>query len=347
MADVSSAARLWSEAAGLVQAGTPAALATVAKQRGSLPMAGDAKMLVTADGRRAGTIGGGCVEADVVRQALATLDDGTPSFVKHTLNADLAGDIGLSCGGTVDLFLEPLFPSDELARLCDAVANGIEARAAITILTGLEWNGRPEKAALVDDQCVSVGQSAAVDPAAFPERKPGQVLIDEERSLFVEWIPRTPRVIIFGAGHVGAAIASVAAIAGFHVVVIDDRDEFANKERVPRAHEIIVSDFGEVLDRLVLDEDDYVLAATRGHGFDATIVQCTAASRARYVGMLGSRRKQAVVKKALATAGVPAEALERVKTPIGLEIGADTPAEIAVSVVAELIRTRRLTELSE
>ena len=115
--DVSDQARLWAEAARLVESGTPAALATVARQRGSLPMAGDAKMLVTADGRCAGTIGGGCVEADVVRQALATLDHGKPDFVRHTLNVDLAGDIGLSCGGTVDLFLEPLFPSDELARL--------------------------------------------------------------------------------------------------------------------------------------------------------------------------------------------------------------------------------------
>jgi xanthine dehydrogenase accessory factor len=156
-----------------------------------------------------------------------------------------------------------------------------------------------------------------------------------------------PRLIIFGAGHVGAAIAAVAATVGFHVVVVDDRDDFANQENVPGADEIIVDDFGKALDDFSLDGDDYVLATTRGHSYDAIIVERTATSRARYVGMLGSRRKHAVIHKALLTAGVPASALDRVKTPIGLPIGADTPAEIAVSVVAELIQTRRLAQSPE
>lgn len=340
-------AQLWAEAARLVETGTPAALATVARQRGSLPMAGDAKMLVVPSGRSMGTIGGGCVEADVIRQALSTLERGSPDFVRHTLNADVAGDIGLSCGGTVDLFLEPLLPSGEMIRLCRAVASGIEERAAITILTGLEWNGQPKKVALVNDERIVVGPKDSLDLTPFSERHSGCVLIDRERSVFVEWIPRMPRLIIFGAGHVGAAIAAVAAPTGFHVVVVDDRDDFANQENVPGAHEIIVDDFGKALDGFSLDEDDYVLATTRGHSYDAIIVERTAASRASYVGMLGSRRKQAVIRKALLTAGVPAEALDRVKTPIGIAIGADTPAEIAVSVVAELIQARRLAQSAE
>ncbi len=344
---MSEGALLWTEAARLMDAGTPAALATVARQRGSLPMAGDAKMLIAPDGRRAGTIGGGCVEADVVRQALETLEQGTPAVVRHTLNADLAGDIGLSCGGTVDLFLEPLLPSHDLAQLCKSVASGITARSVITILTGLHWNGTPKKTALVGDESVTVGSAEATDPSPFSTRHPGRVLIDEEREVFVEWIPRVPRVIIFGAGHVGAAIASVAASAGFYVLVVDDREDFANKTNVPDAHEIIVADFSEALDSIVLDGDDYVLATTRGHGYDATIVESTARSGARYVGMLGSKRKQAVIRKALSRAGVTADALARVKTPIGLPIGADTPGEIAVSVVAELIQTRRLAESAE
>ncbi len=130
-------AALWAEAGRLAGPGIPAALATVARQRGSLPMASDAKMLVTAAGRRDGTVGGGCVEAEVVHQALATLNAGTPSFARHTLNADAAGDIGLSCGGTVELFLEPVLPSPDLARLCHAVAAGIEQRRKVTVLTGL------------------------------------------------------------------------------------------------------------------------------------------------------------------------------------------------------------------
>ena len=336
---------VWAEAARLAAAGTPAALATVARQRGSLPMAGDAKMLVTAEGRHLGTVGGGCVEADVVRQALAALAAGSPSVVRHTLNADVAGDIGLSCGGTVDLFLEPLVPSQELARLCEAVAAGIEARSAVTVLTGLEWNGSPVKAADIGGEQVTVGPDGErLDLGAFSERRPGQVLIDRERAVLVEWLSRVPRVIIFGAGHVGSAIAHVAAGAGFRVVITDDRKDFANKDNVPDAHEIIVGDFQSVLDGLALDEDDYVLATTRGHSYDAYIVERAATTRAGYVGMLGSKRKRAVIWKALTGAGVSAADLARVKSPIGLEIGADTPAEIAVSVVAELIRMRRVAQ---
>jgi xanthine dehydrogenase accessory factor len=166
--------------------------------------------------------------------------------------------------------------------------------------------------------------------------------VDERTGAFVEPIVRMPRLTIFGAGHVGAELAQLAVRAGFYVVVVDDRAEFANAGRVPAANEIVVDDFRKVLDRLVFDEDDYVIAATRGHSFDAYIIERTAASGAGYVGMLGSQRKRAVIWRALEAAGVPAEALQRVRSPIGVEIGADTPAEIAVSVVAELVRLRRL-----
>ncbi len=343
---MSETADLWAEAARLARSRTPSALATVARQRGSLPMASDAKMLITGDGRRRGTVGGGCVEADVVTQSLEMLERGTPTFVSHTLNADTAGDIGLSCGGTVELFLEPVVPSDEMAELCDAVADGIARRSSVTVLTGLEWNGGPEKVALVDERRVEVGAGNLPVEEIRGQRR-GGVLVDRDRAMFIEWIRRVPRVIIFGAGHVGAAIARVAADAGFHVVVTDDREDFANKNAVPEAHEIIVGDFNTVLDGLELDGDDYVLATTRGHSYDANIIGRTAGSNAGYVGMLGSKRKRAVIWKALANAGVDAEDLERVHSPIGLDIGADTPGEIAVSVVAELIRTRRLAESRE
>jgi xanthine dehydrogenase accessory factor len=128
------------------------------------------------------------------------------------------------------------------------------------------------------------------------------------------------------------------------VTVVDDRAEFANPDRVPLANEIVVEDFRMVLDRLTFDEDDYVIAATRGHSFDAYVIERTAGSGAGYVGMLGSERKRAVIWRALEAAGVDSAALQRVRSPIGVEIGADTPAEIAVSVVAELVRHRRLGE---
>ena len=330
---------LWRAAADAAERGTLAAMATVARKRGSLPLADDAKMLVTAAGERLGTVGGGCVEAEVTAQALASAERGQPSVVRHTLNADLAGDVGLSCGGTVELFLEPLVPSDRLAQLCRGVADSMERRQHVTVLTALEWEGGPRKLARAEGTAWSLGDWSGTVP--WPVAGPGSAFLDPDSRLFVEPIPRTARVLGFGAGHVGAEIAKIAAGAGFYVVVIDDRADFANAERIPWAAGIIADDFNAVLDTLTLEADDFVISATRGHAFDATIVERTAASAAGYVGMLGSRRKLAVVRHALEAAGVPAEALDRVRCPIGEDIGADTPAEIAVSVVAELIRLRR------
>jgi xanthine dehydrogenase accessory factor len=317
---------IWRAAEQLAGSGTLAAMATVSRRRGSLPMAQDAKLVVTEDGRRWGTVGGGCVEADVTRQALAVARDGKPAFVAHTLNADLAGDVGLSCGGTVELFLEPIVSTQTMARLYEAVADAIEHRVPVTVRTAVDWANGPSKMAVIGDEEIVVGS------APFH---------DSRLTTHDELLPRVPRLIVIGAGHVGVEIARVASAVGFHVVVMDDRAEFANTERIPCADELVVEEFRTFLDRLALDEDDYVLATTRGHSFDAYVIERTAGSDARYVGMLGSRRKKEVVFKALAQAGVPQEALDRVKVPIGEPIGADTPEEIAVSVVAELIRVRR------
>jgi xanthine dehydrogenase accessory factor len=335
---VSERAALWRAAARAAADGTPAALATVARRRGSLPMASDAKMLVRPDGARLGTIGGGCLEADVIGQALDALGSGQPALVRHTLNADVAGDLGLSCGGTVELFVEPVVVGPEAAALYAAAADAIAARRRATVFTALDWDAGPRKLLVAGEVVRAVGnwpQSAAsAQPAA-----PG---VDPDGRLFIEPIPRVPRVILFGAGHVAAEIARAAAGTDFHVVVVDDREEFANRERFPAAAEVVVADLRAALDDLALDADDYVIACTRGHAMDALVVERTAASPARYVGMLGSRRKQAVIWKALETAGVPRAALERVKVPIGEAIAADTPGEIGIAVMAELIRLRRL-----
>jgi xanthine dehydrogenase accessory factor len=317
-----SRATLWHAAADAAERGVVAALATVARKRGSLPLADDAKMLVSASGDRLGTVGGGCVEAEVTEQALATVSLGHPTIVKHTLNSDIAGDVGLSCGGTVELFLEPLLNDSSAARLYREVGDAIERRRQLTVLTALDWSNGPQKT--VRDGV---------------ERRSS--FVDETAARFVEPVPRAPRVIVFGAGHVGAEIVRIAAGAGFHVVAVDDREEFANRERLPDAGEVIAEDLNNVLDRLRLEADDYVIAATRGHAFDAGVIERTAGSPAGYVGMLGSRRKLAVVRRALEGMGVSAEHLDRVRCPIGEDIGADTPAEIAVAVVAELIRVRR------
>lgn len=345
-------AAVWLAAAEAIEAGKAAAFATVARKRGSLPMASDAKMLVTADGGRWGTVGGGCTEADVTAQALGTIETGQPTFVKHTLNSDLIGDLALSCGGTVELFVEPLLPSEGLTRLCRAVGEGIERREPVTVATAIEWRDGPAKVAQVGDQRFTVGAGDQLlhahrppsSPAAVqgPSHRETSAFVDDKAGAFIEPILRLPRLTIFGAGHVGVELARLASRAGFYVVVVDDRAEFANRERLPEANEVVAEEFRGVLNRLRFDADDYVIAATRGHSYDAYIVERTAGSGAGYVGMLGSKRKRAVIWKALEDAGVDRRALARVRSPIGVEIGADTPAEIAVSVVAELVRLRRL-----
>jgi xanthine dehydrogenase accessory factor len=332
---VSDRADLWRAAAAAAREGREAALATVARRRGSLPMASDAKMLVEPNGRRLGTIGGGCLEADVTGQALETIGRGGPALVRHTLNADVAGDLGLSCGGTVELFLEPVVVGDEAAALYAAAAAAIDTRTCATVLTPLDWADGPRKTLQVGSQLRTIG--VAVAPIA-----PVAPVVQVEAGLLVEPLPRVPRLLLFGAGHVAAEIARAAAATDFHVVVVDDREEFANRDRFPTAVEVIVRDLPGVLAALTLDPDDYVIACTRGHALDAVVIEATAASAACYVGMLGSRRKREVIWKALERSGVPRDALERVKVPIGEEIGADTPGEIGISVMAELIRVRRL-----
>jgi xanthine dehydrogenase accessory factor len=336
---------LWEAAARFAADGVAAALATVSRHRGSLPMSTNAKMLVTREGRKMGTVGGGCVEADVIQQAIEAIERGRPAFVQHTLNADVAGDLGLSCGGTVQLFLEPVLAGPAMAELCMHVADGIRTRERVAVFTGIEWAGGPRKAARVGQRTLNAAGNGTLPADEDTWARDGNTFLDESRSLFVERMPRVPRVVVCGAGHVGVEIARAAARAGFHVVVADDREDFANAERIPDAHQIIVGDFSRLFDGFRVDEDDYVLATTRGHSYDAIVVERAAQTPAKYVGMLGSRRKKAVIWKALQEAGVPAHALQRVHCPIGLEIGADDPAEIAISVVAELIRCRRVGEL--
>jgi xanthine dehydrogenase accessory factor len=331
-------ALLWRVAADAARAGRPAALATVARRRGSLPMASDAKLLVEADGRRLGTIGGGCLEADVIAQTLDVIGRGLPALVRHTLNADVAGDLGLSCGGTVELLLEPVIHGAEAAALYDAVAAAIDGRTPGTVLTALDWADGPRKTLQTGKEPCAVGLPL-IPPLPPITNAPS---VDEGLQAFVEPLPRTPRLILFGAGHVAAEIARAAAGTDFHVVVVDDRDEFANRDRFPHAAEVVVRDLPGALDALAFGGGDDVAACTRGHAMDAVVVEHAATSAARYVGMLGSRRKREVIWNALETAGVPRGALERVKVPIGEDIGADTPGEIGISVMAELIRLRRL-----
>jgi xanthine dehydrogenase accessory factor len=241
--------------------GRRAALATIVTARGSIPSFQSAKMLVGEDGSQIGTVGGGCVEADVWQAAREVIEVGVPRTLTFNLNKDPKYDAGLVCGGTLEVFVEPLWPS--------------------------------------------------------------------------------PALHIFGAGHVGHAVYRVATMAGFEVVVADDREAFANRERFPEAREVLVDELEQICARITPTKASFLFIATRGHHDDMRVLRWAVGTPAHYIGMVGSRRKVSTICRVLDEAGLLGDALERVHAPVGLEIGATTPEEIAISVVAELIAIRR------
>ena len=217
-------------------------------------------MLVFADGRIVGTIGGGCYENDAVGRAREAIASGKPALVSYDLNDDFVQESGLICGGQMEVYIDPIAPA--------------------------------------------------------------------------------PPLYIVGAGHVGWHLARMAAEAGFRIHVIDDREKFANAERFPAAENIEVDDIGAWLHRAELPPGAYAVVVTRGHTHDFEALRALAARELRYVGLIGSRAKVARIFDALEAEGMPVECLRRVHAPIGLDIGAITPAEIAVAILAELIATR-------
>lgn len=279
-------------------------------------------MLVGAEGRLVGSVGGGCVEAEVIGAALEVQRRRAPTLMTHHLNADLAGDLGLSCGGTVDIFVEPLVAEESYIRVLDSAA----AAESGLVRTATAWDG--------------AGPIKTFEPLRTRGGRAGSAASLSRDGRYVEErLLLAPRVLVFGAGHVGGAIARAAAAAGFRVVVIDDRAEYADPARFPGVD--VLADVDQALVRYPLTAGDAAVIATRGHRNDALILERVATSPAGYVGLLGSKRKKIVVTKGLKAAGVPAKSLQRVRVPVGLAIGAVTPEEIAVSVVAELIAWRR------
>jgi xanthine dehydrogenase accessory factor len=303
-------------------------------------MSATAKMLVTATGARIGTVGGGCLEAEITERALEVIERREPAASEHTLNAELAGDYGLTCGGTALMFIEPIVVDPGLASIYGEAVALLGRGERGMLVTALDWSARPAKA-LVLPAGRSVGDAdarmKAVLAAAVAEG-------EEQRfddGVFVERLAGAPRLVVFGGGHVGARVAEAAAFAGWRVTVVDDRPDFADPSRLPFAEGTVVCDFFDLPATLRFDEETYVVVATRGHQHDALIVEQLARHDLRYLGMLGSRRKVALTWRLLVQSGIPQERLDRAHAPVGLAIGADTPEEIAVSIVAEMIAVRR------
>jgi xanthine dehydrogenase accessory factor len=251
---------IFEEVVRMRQAGGRGALATIVHTNGSIPSYESSRMLVREDGSIVGTIGGGCVEADVWAAAKEVIHTEQPRKMTFNLNHDAAYDAGLICGGTLEIFIEPILPQ--------------------------------------------------------------------------------PMLYIFGGGHVASAAARVAHLAGFAIGIVDDRESFANTDRFPMASAIHTS-YQEAFEKIQPSGSTYLLIVTRGHKDDMRVLAWAVRTEARYVGMIGSRRKVISVYQALEQEGFSEKEFVRVHAPVGLEIGALTPEEIGVSIAAELIAVRR------
>ncbi|MEO1237282.1 MAG: XdhC family protein [Planctomycetota bacterium] len=274
----------------------------VVSTKGSTPQKAGALMLVLETGKTLGTLGGGCVEAEVRTRAVRLMMNGESRLLRFSLDRDYGWDDGLICGGVMDIAARTLRTAADAGPWRDA-------------LTAVE-SGR--------DGCLRV---EVEDEAG-------------ERVSFEHVVEAPPKLVIAGGGHVGLALANVAGPMGFEVVVVDDRADYASAARFPVA-QTVVGDIATELSRMELDASCYVVIVTRGHQHDAEALEAVIRSPARYVGLIGSRRKVHMILKGLREEGVEESFIARVYTPIGLAIGAVTPGEIAVSIAAELVAVRR------
>ena len=324
----------------------------VVETRGSTPQKAGALMIVDPAGGQAGTLGGGCVEAEVKQKAIRNA--GRPGAEVHSfvLDHDYAWADGLICGGKMVITTEALRGEGPLAyyrayrRLLEAGEGFTEAVVVDPERVGGS-PAYPVGARFVFD---ADGRLAAGWPVAGA---PGHVddrlapLEDRPRPSVrggLAVLPTLPRVrlVVVGAGHVGQAVASLASQADFDVWVVDDRQQYANPERFPTAEKLVVGPIDEVLPNLDVTRHTFALIVTRGHGHDQEALYQLAPTPASYVGLIGSKRKIRLIFESLREAGVPEETLARVSAPVGFDIGSQTVTEIAVSIVAELIARRNL-----
>lgn len=331
-----------------VRAGRPVAFAALVETRGSTPQKAGATMLVFADGSQAGTLGGGCVEAEVKRRALALLADGPRQMLSFQLDHDYGWDDGLICGGRMLMLVDPVRPGDDLTyheRLEEALRTGRGVTEGI-VING-ETAGVPEATRLLFDKegsLLAARGATEASPAVCAHLRP---LSERPRPYVdggVSFLPHLPRcrLVIVGGGHVGCKVAELAAQVDFDVWVIDDREEYCNTARFPGATRLICGPMDEVLPRLEVDGDTFCIIVTRGHHHDETALFHLVNRPSRYLGMIGSKRKIRLIFDDLRREGISDETLARVRAPLGLDIGSQTVPEIAVSIVAELIARRNL-----
>lgn len=327
-----------------LEKGKPVALASVIAQQGSTPRGTGSRLLADADGLTAGTIGGGLSEARTLEACRAALHDGQTRILDFMLDGELAAKSDMICGGRLRVLIEPLFSAQEHLPFFQAVREALH-RDGVTLITDVTEASRPRRMACIGDARIGapLPEEVIAGVRASDVSMPDEFLHARDgREYFIERCLPPVRMIIAGGGHVSRPTAQIAALAGFEVTVLDDRPEFSQAERFPWATRVAtVPDFAECFADHAPNFRTYVVIVTRGHVHDATVLAQALATGAGYIGMIGSKRKRAEVYTSLRKEGASEEGLARVHCPIGLAIGAETPEEIAVSIVAECVAHRR------
>ncbi|MFN0055897.1 MAG: XdhC family protein [Planctomycetales bacterium] len=347
-----------------IQAGQGVAYTALVETRGSTPQKAGASMLVFADGSQAGTLGGGCVEAEVKRRALRLLDQGHTELLTFQLDDNYGWDDGLICGGRMKMLVDPIRPGDDTSyfrQLESLLIAGSACIEAIVIEPEKAGGGTAGDRFLLDADGQLLASRTVQNGPGEETAEEGSALVQVPQGVLahlrsasqrprpyveqgVSYLPflKRCRLLVVGAGHVGQKVAQLASEVDFDVWIVDDREEYCNSERFPTAKRLIVGPVDNALSGLDIDPDTYCLIVTRGHNHDEEALYHLAETPAAYVGMIGSHRKIKLIFDDLLAEGVSREALQNVHAPLGLDIGSQTVPEIAVSIVAELVAHRNL-----
>jgi xanthine dehydrogenase accessory factor len=326
----------------LAAAGQPVGRAVVTSVWGSAPRAEGSSMLATTDGTMAGSVSGGCVEGATATEIAAAIERGSPRLVTFGVTDERAWEVGLACGGTIKVFVEPAVRPEVL----DA-ARGLGGEVIATVIEGpgtgatlrVREDGRaagsldPRLAAPVREAALAaLGREAGTTVAV-----PGP---DGLSSVFLEVFPRQPRLVIFGGVHIAVALVPLARALGYRTIVADGRQGFLTPERFPQADELILAWPEAAFERIGLDASCYVCILSHDPKFDDPALDAALRSPARYIGAIGSRKTQAARRERLKRAGFADEAVARVHGPIGLDLGGRQPAETALAILAEMTAVR-------
>ncbi|WP_163335804.1 XdhC family aldehyde oxidoreductase maturation factor [Desulfopila sp. IMCC35008] len=322
-----------------LQKNEPVVIGAIIRSSGSVPRSSGARMLVTKDGTLHGTVGGGALEGQCHKVARELFETEKSFRLKEfSMTASDAADVGMVCGGAATVLLQRIEP-EQLSMLTKLQEMYLRATRPVLITAIPHGGAVPSMAIFGEEQESSLIPESILATVPEKSRREPYLLNENTHDYFIEPLAHPGVVHLVGAGHVALATARMAAFTGFEVVVMDDREEFANSSRYPEAREVRVL---ENFDNCITDmgPGDYVVIVTRGHMHDRDVLAQSLQTEAGYIGMIGSSKKRKAVYDSLLQSGFTEADLQRVHSPIGISIGADTPEEIGISIVAELIQVR-------